>query len=209
MYPMEIQIERWGKKYSSQWIFHNLDYHFKFPKSYAIIGPNGSGKSTLIQSIAGFITPSRGKLTYLNKDRNPILPEDYYQYLAFSAPYMELIEELTLREHLNFHFKFKNLNSHISFTHIAGIVGNELSSIKLIKQFSSGMKQRLRLSLAFYAETPLLFLDEPTANLDEQGMHWYREEIAKQKDKRLIIVASNQKQEYLFCDDFVKMVDYK
>ena len=85
----------------------------------------------------------------------------------------------------------------------------EKSKNKLIRYFSSGMKQRVKLALAFCADTPLLMLDEPTANLDAQGSNWYLQLIEQFAAGRLTIICSNQPNEYAFCKNRLNLLDFK
>ena len=80
---------------------------------------------------------------------------------------------------------------------------------KAIKYFSSGMKQRVKLALAVFSDTPLLLLDEPTSNLDEQGIAWYRSLISKYGVNRTLVVCSNQQHEYDYCTHQLQLADYK
>ena len=99
---MQITVQNLGKSFNYHWIFRKLDYEFRDNNSYAVTGPNGSGKSTLLQVLAGIIPETEGKHSYI--DQKEYSPEDYYQFLTFASPYLELFEELTLEEHLKFHF---------------------------------------------------------------------------------------------------------
>jgi len=194
-----ISTENLGKKFNYEWIFKNLSFKFLFGESYAIIGINGSGKSTLLQVLAGALPPSEGKIWY-ERENKKIVAEEFYQYLSWASPYLELVEEMTLAEQIEFHFKMKPSSYLLrSSQELIEILRLEKSKNKFIKNFSSGMKQRLKLGLAFYTDTPLLMLDEPTSNLDAQNIAWYKEEISKQIGSRLVIVASNQSEEYDFC----------
>lgn len=200
-----ISTENLGKKFNYEWIFKNFSFKFQFGDSYAIVGNNGSGKSTLLQVLAGALPPSEGKIWY-EKDHKKILPDEFYQYLSWASPYLELIEEMTLKEQIEFHFNMKSRSSLISSNEqLIEILRLERSKSKFIKNFSSGMKQRLKLGLAFYTNTPLLMLDEPTSNLDTQNIAWYKEEVKKQIGKRLIIIASNQSEEYDFCKHIIRL----
>lgn len=200
-----INTENLGKKFNYEWIFRNLSFKFEFGKAYAIVGNNGSGKSTLLQVLAGALPASEGKVWYEEQGK-PIQSEDFYKYLAWASPYLELIEEMTLTEQIDFHFKMKSQNQQIhSSKELIEVLRLEKSASKFIKNFSSGMKQRLKLGLAFYADTPILMLDEPTSNLDAQNIAWYKEEISKQVGKRLLIIASNQPDEYDFCNYTIRL----
>jgi ABC-type multidrug transport system ATPase subunit len=85
----------------------------------------------------------------------------------------------------------------------------EKSTHKYIKNFSSGMKQRLKLALAFFSESPVMLLDEPTSNLDEHGINWYMQNIRSNISNKLILISSNQPAEYSFCDKIINLNDFK
>ncbi|KYG85814.1 ABC transporter ATP-binding protein [Roseivirga seohaensis] len=205
---MRIEVENLGKKYAKEWIFRKLDMQFDSQFSYAITGPNGSGKSTLLQTLTGVFLPTEGTVSYFKEDEN-ILEEDFYKHLDIVTPYLELIEEFTLDEFLKFHFKFKRLSEGVSIDDFVQHVYLEKDRDKQLQNFSSGMKQRLKLGLAFYSQSPICFLDEPTSNLDEQGTDWYLAHVKRALDKKLVIISSNQKHEYDFCDKVINIPDFK
>lgn len=199
---MNIKINDVGKKYNRQWIFRHLSADISTGDVVAITGHNGSGKSTLIQILSSFITPSEGSISYA-----PHSGTDIQTNFAFVSPYQNLIEEFTLHEHLAFHSKFKRpLISEDEIMHNSGLLGN---GSKLIKEFSSGMKQRLRLSLAFFYESKAIFLDEPTSNLDQKGVDWYQELIAAHSPGNTIIIASNQAFEYELATQHILVEAFK
>ncbi len=205
---MTITLENIGRRFNREWIFRGVEHTFVSGKIYAILGPNGSGKSTLLQVLNGSLTPSVGKISYFFDD-NAVEAEDIYQYLSLAAPYLELIEEFTLAEMIDFHFKFKAYKAGINKEIIIDLLAMPGSKNKMIRYFSSGMKQRLKLALAFCADTPMLMLDEPTSNLDAQGVDWYLSLVQKFAQNRLTIICSNQEHEYNFCDEQLSIVDYK
>ena len=195
---MKIALDKLGRRFNREWIFKNIDYTFEQGQSYAILGINGSGKSTLLQVLSGALTPSSGSLTYtLNNQK--VDAEDIYKHLIIAAPYLELIEEFTLLEVLNFHFQFKLRKQNLDNNALVKLLGMEASQNKQLKYFSSGMKQRVKLILAFCSDVPILMLDEPTANLDEQGIKWYLQLIKEFTQNQLVIICSNQEHEYSFC----------
>lgn len=200
--PFRISLENFGKKFNYEWIFRGFSYEFVSGEAYAITGANGSGKSTFLQCLAGFFPQSEGKINYFQDDKT-VSGDNFYTHLAFAAPYQELIEEFTLMEQLNFHQKFKKLSQ--SPKEIIKKLRLEASEDKFIKNFSSGMKQRLKLGLALYANTPVLLLDEPTTNLDIENINWYKEEIRQNLAQRLVIVCSNDANEYDFCKKIIKI----
>jgi ABC-type multidrug transport system ATPase subunit len=204
---MKISLHNAGKRYNREWIFRNFSYEFIPGKSYAITGPNGSGKSTLLQVIAGAILHNEGKVEYMDTEAVPDI--NAYKYISIAAPYLELIEEMTATEMLEFHLKFKPLAGNISIDAILQAVGLENAANKQLRYFSSGMKQRLKLAQAFFSYTPVLLLDEPATNLDADGIALYHDLVKKYAKNRLIIVSSNDKQEYHFCDEVIEIGKYK
>jgi len=205
---MKINLENIGRRFNREWIFRKVHYQFETGNSYAILGANGSGKSTLLQIIAGSLTPSEGRATYHNGQKN-IEAESIYTYLGLSTPYLELIEEFSLAELADFHFSFKNYLEGVDKNTLIALLGFEKIRNKPIRQFSSGMKQRVKLALTLCADTPIILLDEPTANLDKQGVEWYLDLVNRFAAGRLLIVCSNQEHEYQFCDHQLQVMDYK
>lgn len=204
---MNIALNNIGRRFNKEWIFRNLSTEFVSGNSYAILGPNGSGKSTLLSVLTGSLSPSEGNLSFSDIQDIPV--EDIYKYISLAAPYLELVETFTLKEIINFHFKFKNFADGVDANSLVSILGLEKSVNKEIKYFSSGMKQRTKLALACCSNSPILFLDEPTSNLDVQGLNWYRELIENFTKDRLTIIGSNQIQEYEFCHHHLQIADFK
>ena len=192
-----LSIDNVGKRYRYEWIFRNLTYKFKSNNSYAITGSNGSGKSTLLKTLSGIISPSEGVISYTDASKKVIEQESLNSKIAIVAPYMELINELTLNEFINFHCKVLGLStiqketikSYLPFK--KGVFKRKLSD------FSSGMQQRVKLITAIYSDRDIILLDEPTMNLDTKGIDWYLEIINKCSSP-IKIVCSNQKHEYEF-----------
>ena len=205
---MTISLQNIGRRFNRDWIFRGVDYTFSGGGSYAVLGPNGSGKSTLLQVLNGSLAPSAGKINY-TFDNKPVEVEQVFQHLSLAAPYLELIEEFSLQEMIDFHFQFKPYKKGIDKNELIALLGMESSKNKLIRYFSSGMKQRLKLALAFCADTALLMLDEPTSNLDTQGVDWYLGLVQTFAKGRLTIICSNQLHEYGFCEEQLSIADYK
>jgi ABC-type multidrug transport system ATPase subunit len=205
---MKITLENIGRRFNREWIFSKVDYEFATGGRYAILGANGSGKSTLLQVIAGSLSPSEGQISY-SDDEKTIDVEHIFQHISLAAPYLELIEELTLTELAEFHFRFKKHLPGTDIKTLIELLGFEKARSKPLRNFSSGMKQRVKLALALCSDTPILLLDEPTANLDKQGIRWYLELVELFSANRLVIVCSNQEHEYQFCDDYIQLKNYK
>jgi ABC-type multidrug transport system ATPase subunit len=200
---MKIILSDAGKRFNREWIFRHFDYQFYSSQAYAIIGPNGSGKSTLLQFIAGVLMPSEGKIVYYKKNGEHVA--EFYSFFSIAAPYLETIEEMTASEFFRFHNKFKPLMSGISVSQILERVGLQDAANKQIRYYSSGMKQRVKLAQAFFSDTPVLLLDEPTTNLDAPGIALYHELIRDFTREKLVIISSNDPLEYSFCKITIDM----
>ena len=205
---MQISLANAGKRFSREWIFRNLTYQFLPGNSYAVTGPNGSGKSTLLQVLSGALGLNEGNSEWQSDGLN-IQPDKVYQRIAIAAPYFELIEEMTAKEFLTFHSSFKSYINDISIAGIIEEAGLSNAADKQIRFFSSGMKQRLKLVQAIFSDVPVILLDEPCTNLDTAGFDLYYKWIENYCKNRLVIISSNDKDEYLFCDHQINIQDYK
>jgi ABC-type multidrug transport system ATPase subunit len=205
---MKIELQGIGKRYKLEWILRGIDLTIPSEGRVAITGPNGSGKSTLMKMLSGYLSPSKGSIQFTNQDQ-AVAISDLYHHLSYAAPYIDLIEELTLLEAIRFHQQFKPLLPGMDTDGIYQLLGFKKAKRKQIRHFSSGMKQRLKLVLAFCSDTPLLLLDEPTTNLDVEGMQWYRSLIDRFANDRTLIIASNVDVDFDFCEQRVDILDYK
>ena len=205
---MKICLEHTGKRFQRHWIFKDINYNFNAPGNYALLGPNGSGKSTLLRIISGMQAPSSGKVLFSNGDKS-IEGNEVFHYTSYCAPGQEIVEELTLREFLDFHFSFKSPLSGLSIEDIITITGLQSAADKPLSDYSSGMKQRVKLAQAVFSNSHALLLDEPCTNLDQQGVEQYRDWMETYSKDRLVIIASNDVKEYYFCKDQIVLEDYK
>lgn len=205
---MQIELQNLGKRFNRQWIFRKVSFVFKPGNACAIVGPNGSGKSTLLQVIAGAIEKSEGDIFFRNGDTE-LLPEHHFQQLSIAAPYLELIEELTLTEFLHFHRSFKPFISGITVPFIIDYLGLKQSAAKQIRHFSSGMKQRVKLAQAVFSDVAVVMLDEPTANLDLDGIALYQRMVRDYCASRLLLIGSNDEEEIKMCCQRLNVSDYK
>ncbi len=206
----KFKIETVGlsKRFNREWIFKNLSYTFQSGKTYAITGPNGSGKSTLLQVLWGQLPQTSGSLIFTSEEK--VIPiEEIFNRVAIATPYMDLIEEFTLEEHIRFHFKMRRMRPGFTIERLIDKLYLTHASDKNIANFSSGMKQRLKLGLAFYTEADVLFLDEPGTNLDEQAFVWYQENLKQLPPDQLVFIASNQQKEYPENAEVVNLADLK
>jgi ABC-type multidrug transport system ATPase subunit len=209
MNNMQIQLNAASKRFNTEWIFSNLDFRFTTGQHYALIGNNGSGKSTLLQIIAGYIGLTKGTIQWTNTAESSIDSSNIFRQISIAGPYLELVEEFTALEQIAFHQQFKPLQSGLQPIELLEKIGLDNAANKQIRNFSSGMKQRLKLALAIFDQAPILLLDEPCSNLDQEGIQAYHQFIQSYAMHKLIIVASNDPQEYQFCGHQLSLSDFK
>ncbi len=205
---MRITAKNLSKRFNREWIFKDLNYQFNSPGTYAITGPNGSGKSTLLQVLWGQMVPSVGGIVYTLKDQE-INQSEFFKHIAIATPYMDLIDEFTLFEMVKFHFSFKEIRNNKSIEEIIELLELNHARDKIISNFSSGMRQRLKLGLAFYSKCSALFLDEPTTNLDKKSIEWYSRHLKQIPNDALVFIASNQDHEYPTNAHKIDILAYK
>lgn len=205
---MKIRLSDVGKRFNREWIFRHATVELTAGTAYAITGANGSGKSTLLQTVCGLLQPSEGTILY-SKNNQPVAVEKAFQYISFCAPYLDVIEEMNLAEFFRFHNSFKPFIKGFNANNIAAAVGLSGTAGKQIRDFSSGMKQRVKLAQAIFSDTPVLLLDEPCTNLDAAGIELYQSLIKEYCLHRLIIVSSNDVTEYSFCKEVIQIGRFK
>lgn len=205
---MQIVVKDLGKRFERQWVFRGLSFSISSGTRLAVVGANGSGKSTLLKILAGWLNSTEGSVTCFLNDKPLADPGELFSHLTLAAPYLELIEEFTLAEMIDFHFRFKKPLPGISLNDILQESGLKDKSQRQIRHFSSGMKQRVKLVIALLSDTPLVLLDEPCSNLDLEATRWYRRLIDEFTANRTIVVCSNHAdEEYDFCDKIVRLDD--
>lgn len=201
---IEVELKQVSKRFKRDWIIQHVDFTFASGDKTAVLGANGSGKSTLLKMLCGFMAATEGEIVW-RRDGQEIDPAKWHHFFAYSAPYLELIEEYSLQESLDFHFSLKPLRSDIDLEEWLDESGLGKHKSKQVVNFSSGMKQRLKLILALGSNVQLYFLDEPCSNLDAAGIEWYQHLISTIPSHKSIIVASNSPDEYGFCNNSIRV----
>jgi len=188
---MKIEVENISKRFGRQAIIKQFSYNFLPNENYVITGANGSGKSTLLKMLSGFLSFDSGDIRY-SKDNQPISRDNFNNFVAYAAPYILIPEDLTIIEAIHFQRNFKTL----SRSDAEILAALQLVDDKKITELSSGMKQRLHLGLAFFSETPVLLLDEPTSFFDKEWKKQFQDWVTAAQQKRTIILCSNDEEEY-------------
>ncbi len=206
---MNIQIHSLSKRFNKEWIFQSLTLDISSGQKIGVIGSNGSGKSTFIKLISGAELPSKGEIKYFNS-KTEIDAAEIYSTINFTAPYIDLIEELSCKELINFHLQFKTFQNNLTDDAFIDLVYLKDAEHKFIKNFSSGMKQRLKLGLAICSQSQLLLLDEPCSNLDTKGIELYHNLMDRYNQNRTTIIGSNEHTYELYkIEKTLRITDYK
>lgn len=203
-----IQLRGAGKRFNRAWIFRHLAISLLPGEQLALTGHNGSGKSTLLGVCSAYQSLSEGSIAWMQA-QEPIEREEVYRHISLCAPYLDLPDHLTANELFAFHFGLKGCITEIDGPAMLETAGLPVRGNKLIREYSSGMRQRLKLLLAFYSQSSLLLLDEPTANLDQQGIDWYQQLRHTLTADRTLIIASNLAYEYEGIAQKLSLSDYK
>ena len=201
---MKISTSKLGIHFNYKYLFKDLDLEFNSGTSYAVLGPNGIGKSTFLKLLTGFMAPTDGQV-YYSDGAEDIDSVSWYKFIGFAAPYMDLLEDLSLKESLDIHFTLKPLNPSFSIAQIISNLGFEGKENQQLKFFSSGMKQKLKLGMALFSDLPIIFLDEPSTNLDQKAKDWYLDTVKSLAHEKLLIIATNEKDDVSFCDTVINL----
>ena len=202
---MDIIFDNVSKRFIKEWIIKDLSFVFRQNQSIAVTGANGSGKSTLLKLITGIMPQTNGTISYRNASDEPISSASAFRHMSFCSPYQELIEEFTLAELIRFHQSFRTIEGNHKVEDLADLWQLSHAIHKPLRFYSSGMKQRVKVGLALSTRSDVTLLDEPTSNLDEKGIAWYMGLVSQALDKRTLIIASNIKEEYAFCQENIML----
>lgn len=202
---MDISLQNIGKKFRKNWVLKDINLEIKKGSRTAVLGPNGSGKSTLLQIISSMTLPTEGKITHY-RNGEKLEGDSVYKYISYAAPYLELLETLTLMESIDLHGKFKAWSGGLDTERIIDLLELNKQRNQQLTEFSSGMKQRLKLGLTLLSDVSLVLLDEPLTNLDEKGRLWYRDMIEEfGKEKTFVVCSNHQEEEYDFCEGMLSL----
>lgn len=197
---MELRFEQVGRRFGRDWIFRGVNARISDNQHAIFVGPNGSGKSTLLQIASGFLSPSEGEVIFFGLNGR-ISGNDVHQCISYAAPYLDLYEDLTLAEAIDFHLRFRKLRNDWSSDQVMQFMELARHRDKAIRNFSSGMRQRVRLALAILTDSAVLCLDEPTSNLDRNAVSWYRNLLEQHSTDRIVLVSTNHNtDDYLRAD---------
>jgi heme exporter protein A len=197
---MKITASGISKYFGEKKILRDINFEIESGMSIAITGPNGSGKTTLLKILCGLMRPTMGNIQY-QVNGTAIKQESWFKYLSLVGPYLELYEELSAEDNLLFLARIKNIPSARakikSLMERVNLKGREADDVKT---YSSGMRQRLKYVFALLSDPQILLLDEPTSNLDEEGIGIVYEIMQQQKKEKILIIATNERQDLKYGD---------
>lgn len=201
----ELKVEKLSKRFGERKVFSKINFHLKTGNSLAVVGSNGSGKSTLLKVLLSLLVPTRGTVEYL-EDGKKMEDTAIRNAISFISPYLNLYDHLTAEENLTFfttvagnHITGKEINQ------LLERVGLEGRGMDFVSGYSSGMKQRLKYAVGLLNHPKFLFLDEPTSNLDDIGKKMVFDLVDEYRDKAIILIATNEKEEYSLAKEIVKL----
>ncbi|MDA0683914.1 MAG: ABC transporter ATP-binding protein [Bacteroidetes bacterium] len=207
---IRLTTQRVGHRFGERVLFKRMDLSFMGGHSMAITGANGSGKSTLVRILAGLMQPTKGTVL-LSVDGQEIDPELRPLSSGLVAPYLNVYQGFTPRENLQFIAQARGMGrAHPRIQEVLETVQIDMRADDQVGTFSSGMLQRVKIACALLPDPPVLFLDEPSATLDVDGVAMTRRVIAKAlEDGRIIIVATNEPDEAEACEGKIAIEDYQ
>lgn len=201
----ELVLESVSKSYGTREVFSSISATARTGQVLAITGPNGSGKSTLIKAVCRLIRPTQGRILW-KLDGKEVAAEARRKIVGFVSPDLMLYDELTAAENLTFFAQMRGMKlteeeveATLDRLHLGGR-GNDT-----VGSYSSGMKQRLKYAFALQHNPPLLILDEPTANLDVQGVSFVHSLIESLGKSKCVVIATNEPEEVDLGDIIIKL----
>ena len=205
----ELKISDLSKRFGRRIIFEKINFEFSSGNIYGISGPNGSGKSTLVKILANLISQNSGEINhFINSEKIPA--EKIFEHLGFVSPYLVLYDEFSAEENIKISENVRNLKFDKErvdeFFQIVGLYNRKKD---LVGTYSSGMKQRLKYVFALAHNPEFVIFDEATANLDDEGKEKVLNLIEVLGRDRLVILASNEKQELDLCGKVISLNDFK
>ena len=189
-----------AKVFSRRAIFRGISFSLKRGDSLAITGRNGSGKSTLVKILCGVLTPTKGRILYTVDGKNLTI-DDAKDQLGLVSPYLQLYDEFSGLENLELLSRIRSNNFPTGERAVDALqlVGLWDRRKDMVRTYSSGMKQRLKYAFALLHGPAVLLLDEPTSNLDAEGVDVVKRVVESQKSGGILVVATNDAAEARWC----------
>jgi heme exporter protein A len=202
---LKLDVKNLAKRFGHRPVFQDISFSLDYGSSIAVVGPNGSGKSTMLRLIAGLLMPTSGEAVFY--ENNKRLDFDRLRRkMAMVAPYLSLYSSLTAAENLRFFSEVDGLRiDRQKIEEILARVGLENRADDRVGEYSSGMHQRLKYAVALLKNPEILIIDEPSTNLDENGRKIVYDAINAIRKDCIVIVATNEKEEYSLAEGICQL----
>lgn len=203
---MELVVNNLSKSYNKQQVLQSLSFRSE-TSILGIAGANGAGKSTLLQIISGLLTSDSGSVSWL-LNNGTFSPAEIRKKMGYSAPYVQLYDELTAGENIGFLAELHNMKD-IDKTYILSLLNRfeaETLYDKYFGELSTGQQQRVKLAASVVHNPVVVCLDEPGSNLDEKGIRLIEQFVRKLSDNgTMVIIASNDAGELELCKQIIEL----
>jgi heme exporter protein A len=202
---VSVELKNLAKSFNQRPIFDDVNVVVEDGHALVVAGANGSGKSTLLRIICGLLRPSRGEVV-LTVDGRPRPLAEARDVFGLVAPDVALYGELTALENMAFFARVRNLPVESQrFEAMLDRLGLGGRGDDETRTYSSGMRHRLKYACALLHAPRILLLDEPSANLDEEGITVARQVMAEQQQRGILIFATNDADEMALGDQVVRL----
>lgn len=191
-----IDVEHITKKFGDFTAVDDLSFHVGEGEVFGFLGPNGAGKTTTVRMLAGLISKTSGTASIGEYDiGNPVDRQNIRRIVGLLPENVGLYEELSAYQNLDVYGRFYKMSK----DHRQERIEYFLKMLGLWDQrnaragtFSKGMKQKLAIARALIHDPQVLFLDEPTANLDPEASKTVRDFILElKKENRTIFLNTH------------------
>lgn len=200
---IQLITENLEKRFGRKTVFSGLSIKTD-TTVLGIAGMNGSGKSTLLRCLAGLMKPTTGSVKWMMNNKE-LERAGLKNSLGYAAPYVQLYEELTVRENLDFIIKVRSLKNNVLKDVLQPLGADKLTELHY-GDLSTGQQQRIKLAAAIIHDPEILMLDEPGSNLDEAGKDVVKDLVEKFSSRnRMVLIASNQKEELALCNEIIEL----
>jgi len=205
MVKISLEVSGLEKVFNRRKVFSDISLTMRESDSLTITGRNGAGKSTLLKILSGLLSPSRGTIDF-SVDQNPVSDGLRHRYIGFVAPYLQLYDEFSALENLDFFRKVRGLDvSRSSLLELLERFSLAERGAEPLRTFSSGMKQRVKYAFALLHRPPVLLLDEPSSNLDAEGIDAVYRIVDDQKQRGIVVIATSNAEELHRCDQVLDL----
>jgi len=187
---IRLEAKNLKKVFNRRVVFERISFTLGSNTTLLVTGRNGSGKSTLIKILASVLSPTEGSVGISSS--LPYTPESHLMQVGLVSPYLMMYDEFSARENLTLALAIRGMRPD----------GRKIDALlervqlfgrrnDLVRTYSSGMKQRVKYAFALVHGPKILLLDEPMSNLDTRGVEMVRAIMQEQREKGILVVATN------------------